>query len=107
MAEYDIFYVLGNLLDNAIEAVEKCDADNRYINVKMMNKNNMFQLYIENSYIIEPHKKGKRFISTKENEKSEHGWGIENVKEIVERYKGMLDISYQNQRFQIDLALIK
>lgn len=107
MAEYDIFYVLGNLLDNAIEAVEKCDADNRYINVKMLNKNNMFQLYIENSYKIEPHKKGKRFLSTKENEKSEHGWGIENVKEIVERYKGMLDISYQNQRFQIDLALIK
>ena len=72
-----------------------------------MNKNNVFQLYIENSYKIEPHKKGKRFLSTKENEKNEHGWGIENVKEIVERYKGMLDISYQNQRFQVDLVLIK
>ena len=107
MAEYDIFYVLGNLLDNAIEAIEKCDTGNRFINIKMMNKNNVFQLYIENSYKIEPHKKGKRFLSTKENEKNEHGWGIENVKEIVERYKGMLDISYQNQRFQVDLVLIK
>ena len=107
MAEYDIFYALGNLLDNAIEAIEKCDAGNRFIHIKMMNKNNVFQLYIENSYKIEPHKKGKRFLSTKENEKNEHGWGIENVKEIVERYKGMLDISYQNQRFQVDLVLIK
>ncbi|MBQ3165109.1 MAG: GHKL domain-containing protein [Lachnospiraceae bacterium] len=107
MAEYDIFYALGNLHDNAIEAIEKCDAGNRFIHIKMMNKNNVFQLYIENSYKIEPHKKGKRFLSTKENEKNEHGWGIENVKEIVERYKGMLDISYQNQRFQVDLVLIK
>ena len=107
MAEYDIFYVLGNLLDNAIEAIEKCDADNRYINIKMKNRNSMFQLYIENSYKIEPQKKGKRFLTTKGNKKNEHGWGIENVKEIVERYKGMLDISYQNQRFQVDLILIK
>ena len=107
MAEYDIFYVLGNLLDNAIEAIEKCDADNRYINIKMKNRNSMFQLYIENSYRVEPQKKGKRFLSTKENEKNEHGWGIENVKEIVERYKGMLDISYQNQRFQVDLVILK
>ena len=107
MAEYDIFYVLGNLLDNAIEAIEKCDADNRYINIKMKNRNSMFRLYIENSYKLEPQRKGKRFLSTKENEKSEHGWGIENVREIVERYKGMLDINYQNQRFQVDLVLIK
>lgn len=107
MAEYDIFYVLGNLLDNAIEAIEKCDADNRYINIKMKNRNSMFQLYIENSYRVEPQKKGKRFLSTKENEKNEHGWGIENVKEIVERYKGMLDISYENQRFCVDLVLLK
>lgn len=107
MAEYDIFYALGNLLDNAIEAIEKCDAGNRFIHIKMMNKNNVFQLYIENSYKIEPHKKGKRFLSTKENEKNEHGWGIENVREIVERYKGILDISYQNQRFQVDLVILK
>lgn len=107
MAEYDIFYVLGNLLDNAIEAIEKCDIDNRFINIKMMNKNNVFQLYIENSYKIEPQKKGKKFLSTKDNEKSEHGWGIENVREIVERYKGILDINYQNLKFQVDLVLIK
>ena len=107
MAEYDIFYVLGNLLDNAIEAIEKCDTGNRFINIKMMNKNNVFQLYIENSYKIEPQKKGKKFLSTKDNEKNEHGWGIENVREIVERYKGILDISYQNQRFQVDLVILK
>ena len=107
MAEYDIFYALGNLLDNAIEAIEKCDAGNRFIHIKMMNKNNVFQLYIENSYKIEPQKKGKKFLSTKDNEKNEHGWGIENVREIVERYKGILDISYQNQRFQVDLVILK
>lgn len=107
MEEYDMFYVLGNLLDNAVEAIGKCDADNRYINVKMRNKNNMFQLYIENSYKIEPQKKGKRFLSVKENDKKEHGWGIENVRQIVEKYKGMLDISYQNQKFQVDLVLLK
>ena len=107
MAEYDIFYVLGNLLDNAIEAIEKCDENNRYVNVKVINKNSMFRLYIENSYEIEPMKKGKQFLSMKENGRNEHGWGIENVREIVRRYKGMLDIQYENQNFSVDLVLLK
>ncbi len=103
--EYDFFRVLANLFENAVEAVMKCEYSNRFIALKMQSFNNNFRLYIENGYIEEPKKIGDKFISRKREEK-EHGWGIENVKEIVEKYNGDMKIEYQDKKFIVDIMFM-
>ena len=102
--EYDFFSVLSNLLDNAIEASMQ-NEEERSINLQILSYNNVFRLKIENTYLIEPTKKGKRFLSSKGDDEL-HGWGIENVKDIVNRYEGKLDINYGNGIFLVVLLII-
>ena len=68
------------------------------------NKNDMFILKVINTYEIEPVTKGERFISNKK-EKNKHGWGIESVKEIVNKYEGMVDFKFHKNIFEANLMI--
>ena len=62
--EYDFFAVLGNLLDNAIDAAAKCDEGRRSVELKLYRANNITVLSLKNSYSSEPKKKEREiFIS--------------------------------------------
>lgn len=104
--EYDFFSVLSNLLDNAIEASMQNDESEGYISLQILSLNNVFKLRLENSYLIEPVKRDKRFISHK-GDNDMHGWGIENVKEIVKKYNGRFDINYGDGIFLAIIVLIQ
>lgn len=104
VAEYELFIILGNLLDNAFEAAERCSDFKRYVDLKIHTVNRMLILEIENGYQDEPQKSRGRFISSKYGE-GEHGWGIENVKEIVKRNGGTMTVKYENHVFGTFLML--
>ncbi len=97
-AEYEFFSALGNLLDNAFEAAVRCDEGERKIRVKLATNNHMFMLRVENRYKEEPQEDDGRFKSTK-GDGDNHGWGLVNVKEIVERTGGILKLDYGNGMF--------
>lgn len=48
--------------------------------------------------------KNGKLISSKEDGKN-HGWGLENVREIVERYDGILNIRYENRVFEAEVLI--
>ena len=98
--------MLSNLLDNAIEASSQNNEGEGRITLQILSLNNVFKLKIENTYLIEPDKRGKHFVSNKED-KELHGWGIENVKEVVNRYDGEIDIKYGNGIFLVIIILIR
>lgn len=100
--EYEFFTILGNLLDNAFEAAEKCLSGERFVKLKLYAMNGMFIFLLENSYRIEPQMKKGKFLSTKEGA-GLHGWGLENVKEMVERNEGVLKLEYGNRMFKAQL----
>ena len=77
--EGDFIVLLGNLLDNAIEAVEKCEAKQRIIELKIKQINNMFMILIKNSNAVLPIQKDTRFVSSKRI-LFNHGYGIASVK---------------------------
>ena len=69
-------------------------------------QNGKLSLMLENNYRIEPKKKGKRLMSSK-GEGSLHGWGVESVKDIVEKYQGTITITYGDGIFMVKIVLIQ
>ena len=95
--------ILGNLLDNAILAAKQ--TWEKYLRVRIHYKAGMLLIQIENSYTGHLKKEGNRYRSTKEDDTAPHGMGIENVKSVVEKYNGDLEIKDENQIFRVKVIL--
>lgn len=102
--EEDLVVMLGNLLDNAIEAAQKCEKGQRYIKVKICNINNMLLLIIKNSSSGMPQLKNGKFVSSKED-KEVHGFGIESVKRIGKAYDGEIHFQYTENNFEVKILI--
>lgn len=98
--------IISNTLDNAIEASVKIpDPENRRIAVKArIAENGFFSYEVTNAKINPVCMRKGRYLSDKENHAS-HGLGISNVREAVERYEGMLDISYTDDTFSVVILI--
>lgn len=77
MDDIDKIGILGNLLDNAMEAAGKC-RDNKSValDIYTSNNNHFIVLNIQNTSETAPLKKGTRFLSTKKSGKSWNRTGI-------------------------------
>lgn len=85
ISSYDMTIILGNILDNAIEASKKVDEVERKIILKIKEENGKFIIYIQNKF---NGNLKNNYESTKDNEK-EHGYGIKNIKKVVEKNNGI------------------
>lgn len=104
MEELDLMIIFGNLLDNAMTAAEKCNQGEKRVYLKLQTINEMFFLKVENSMNQMPEKKNGRFLSSKA-ESEYHGWGIENVKRIVEKYNGDIQFEYTEKNFKVEIMI--
>ena len=104
MEPCDIGIALGNALDNAIEAAEKCEEGKGKITCIFRNINDMFIFKVKNTSIYKPYEKNTKFYTSKK-EKDEHGWGIESVKQIVRKYNGEIDFKYDKDFFEVEIII--
>lgn len=44
-------------------------------------------------------------LLTDKSEKNRHGFGLMNVREIVEKYDGMMDVSYTKDVFRVVILI--
>lgn len=102
--EADFVVLLGNLLDNAIEAAQKCVDQKRTIELRLKVVNNMLLLLMTNTSTLRPIERNKRFITSKQ-EKKGHGYGIESVKHIVNKYNGEVKFEYDNRIFAVRITM--
>ena len=63
----DLCIIIGNLIDNAIEACEKCEPEKREINLGIWNVKCMFMLNLVNSSSKCPEVKERQFITDKKD----------------------------------------
>lgn len=91
----DIVVILSNILNNAIEACIKLKSD-RKIWIKIVDEEKMTIISIKNT--CEERISDKMLITSKSN-KLEHGFGISNICEIIDKYDGVDIIRQENGRF--------
>ncbi len=101
---FDLCTIISNLLDNALEAVEKLDENDRWIEVTFRYDNLMIYCNVANPYSGELNIYKDKIIS-KKNSKN-HGYGLSNIKRSVELYSGSIDIKTENGVFKVLIALI-
>ncbi len=94
--EIDITSILGNLLDNALEAAKQCEKGLVSVALYMENGGSLSVCRIENNYVTGGLKsEGNKLLTTKENPEW-HGIGLQNVKRLVEKYSGYIQQEHEN-----------
>ena len=101
----DIGVVLGNALDNAIEATEKCKESKRTISIIMGVKKEALVLVVKNPYenMLKKDKEGN-LLSTKE-EFHKHGYGITSIQRVAEKYHGDIIIEDEDGQFVLTIMM--
>lgn len=102
---HDTVTILGNLLDNAIEAALKSEEKN--ITFETDYRNNYSVIIISNSCDTQPNfDSSKTPITTKSN-KVLHGFGLRSVKKTIKKYDGDIALEYDadNRLFIVTIML--
>ena len=98
----DLSIIIGNLLDNAMEACEKLPEDDRFVRIFINVKNEHLYMSFTNSAGKKKEKIGGRFLSSKgEN----HGFGLSRVDSLVEKYGGYLTRASEDGGFTTEVIL--
>lgn len=93
--------LFSNLIDNAIESNIKVNAPH-YILLAAKKTERLFYLEISNPMGGILQRENNRILTTKA-EKGNHGIGLQNVYDIVEKYGGDYHITTQNQEYTIQM----
>lgn len=107
-SNYDIGVILGNALDNAIEACEKQagQGEGQFIRLHSFQRGNMFFLEVTNSFDGEVTVRGKaEFPESDKADKGLHGLGLANIKRIAEKYHGAVEWTTEDGRFTLSVML--
>lgn len=97
---FDIVSILGNLIDNALEA---CTLEsNPYIDVSIKEENNFLVIKVINAFTGELPEN----MQTTKNNKIYHGIGMENIKNIVEKYNGEFEMVHKNNEVTAYVMLL-
>lgn len=103
---FDINVILGNLLENSIEAARQTKEKRLDVNIAL--QQGFLRIEIENSYNgkngIHMEKGRKKLLTTKKG-KGLHGIGLENVRKMVEKYNGIMEVYPESDRFRVILIL--
>lgn len=85
--------LIGNILDNAIEATEK--TEDKYIQLLVKGKDGECKISCENTFLEQPVFSNGKYQTSKDDKKN-HGIGLSKIREIVMEYHGTMDIHVED-----------
>lgn len=104
--ESDVCVILGNLLENALEACFRQTEHERFINVTLSTGNqNMVAIQITNSGSTDIRRSGDDFLSAKRDYASV-GMGIASIRKITDKCRGTATFDYSDHRFTAKILLM-
>lgn len=101
----DLYVLIGNLLDNAIESLLKIkNKDERVVFLRVLPVKNFISIHSENKYEGE-----LKFVNglpeTTKGDKEYHGYGLRSIQYIVDKYKGNMTIDAKDGTFKLTMLL--
>lgn len=104
ISEVDLSLIIGNLMDNAMEACMKITEEKkRFLRVYIDVLKGQLYIYVMNSVEGELKKDGKVYVSTKNSQY--HGFGLQRIDRVVKRYHGYLDRQNEEGVFATEIML--
>lgn len=104
MSEVDLSIIIGNLMDNAIEACMKVERESdRFIRVYIDILKGQLYIYVMNSVNEQLNRIGKTYISTKNSR--DHGFGLMRMDKVVEKHHGYLERQDEEGVFATEVML--
>ena len=103
ISEIDLCAIIGNLLDNAMEACLKQPEEERFIRVYIGILKQQLYISITNSVGGEVKKQGKTYLSTKDS--YTHGFGLMRVDRIARKYDGYVNRQNEPGVFATEVML--
>lgn len=101
----DLCIIIGNLLDNAIEATQHLPLKDKYINLSISQIKDSLSITVQNPYNGNLKKDNKLKLLSLKPDNQNHGIGLSSVKQSVDKYNGELLIETQNNIFTASVLL--
>ena len=102
LTDVELCTVLGNLLDNAIEACLKLPAGEREIYAQLLLEGTLFLSFRNTSPPVEI---VNGYIATTKKPPDLHGFGLQNVKTALKKYDSFYDMAYEDGYFAFTIEM--
>lgn len=100
ISDFDLCILMGNLLDNALDATSLVEKTKGFIHLNMRLLNHQLVIIVENNFEQKPQKKNGLFKTIKAD-KLHHGLGLSNVEQVITKYNGMIDFDIDQLHFKV------
>lgn len=101
----DLCAVLGNQVENALDACKKIpDSQRRFIQVAIRQNKSFVVIQVTNSAYRNPFTADGRLVTNKKDPEF-HGLGLKSIQDTVDKYNGYLTNSYEDHQFQSEALL--
>ena len=104
LSESDVYSLIGNILDNAIEACEAIqEEDRRVVSLNIYETNGIVTVDAMN-YFNGTLETRNGLPVTNKADKDYHGFGMLSIKRLVEKYDGAMEIRVENGVFSLCIS---
>lgn len=102
LSDVDLCVLLGNLLDNAIEACEQIEPEARFLRIYMTLNKKQLYISVQNAAKEILNFNERHYITSK---RGHHGLGMMRVKLLVDKYEGYLNLQNEPGIFAAEVTL--
>lgn len=99
---YDLCILIGNILDNALEAVRQVPlVEDKYIHLQVYSNKNTLVIHVINSRW----ESSEQDLHILKENKDLHGYGLMNIQTVAEKYGGHVTTESNSKQFEIIVVL--
>lgn len=101
---FDVCTIFSNLLSNAVEAAYECAEKKIVVDIRYNEEDDTIFIKTYNTYAGDLNYDGKKIITSK-TDKENHGYGLQNIKDSVEKYGGNVKIIAEEGIFSVNIMM--